>query len=364
MVTDAQVGLDKDAKWERFSFPLRQNGRMAFSYATLQDGMSYFSSDNGYIAYVDQKHPVFAPRGKKIVLSDPICSREDAPGLVDEFLDYADSRAVFTIISPEFSADLRDRGFKVNCLGYEPVIDIQNYNFDGNWKELHLLRRAKNEAKKHGIRIEEMDVRDVNSKSLEAISSGWLSGKQLSDREIWMYARPAVYDAESDVRKFFSFDNEDNLVGFAFYDPMYRDGDIVGYSANIVRGDESRFRHLSVAMNSAAGRKFKEEGKESLNLCIAPFDNVDAGEFNDDFVLKTFLKTMRRFGERVYNFGGLSSNKARYKAEEVPVYFASNGIMPVNDIYLAFLSSKIAKSYPDVLGKLGMGFVDSLRRKS
>ena len=133
-------------KWNKLAPHLRQHGQGAFAYATLQEGLEYFIDDGGYIAYASIKHPVFAPRGKKIVLGDPICAASDFRRVVEQFLQ-RNQKAVFVPVSEACGAVLRDLGFKVDGVGYEPEIDIQSYNTQGNWKDLDLIKRARNEAK-------------------------------------------------------------------------------------------------------------------------------------------------------------------------------------------------------------------------
>ena len=48
-------------------------------------------------------------------------------------------------------------GFKLNCIGYEPELPIQTYKTRGNWKELDMIKRARNEARREGITIREED---------------------------------------------------------------------------------------------------------------------------------------------------------------------------------------------------------------
>ncbi len=334
---------------------LKQYGRNAYSYATLQEGMEYFVDEGtGYIAYTTIRHPLFAPFSKKIVLSDPVCAKERTKDLTEKFLQ-SNPRAIFVPISEDCGNSLKELGFKVNCVGYEPVIDIQSYNTAGNWKELDLIKRARNEARRNNIKIRE-GIDSENRDHLIDLSKKWLKGKKLNDREIWIYARKPVYTQEEDVRKFLAFcDNE--IVGFAFYDPIYENGKIIGYSDNLSRCDEERFGKLSVAMNMEAIDKFKKEGKRTLNLCLAPFDKVENGTMNDDFLTKSFFKFMYNYGEEVYNFKGLSFHKMKYRANNIPVYFASNGVMPVNDVYLAFKSSDIAKSYFDTILKTSKSLI-------
>jgi lysylphosphatidylglycerol synthetase-like protein (DUF2156 family) len=349
--------LEGKVKWDLLSPHLKQHGGNAFSYATLQEGMEYFlDTSRGYIAYATITHPVFAPCSKRIVLGDPVCSLEDASSLVDDFLTFG-KKPVFAVIGERVAELLREKGFKVNCIGFEPEIPLQEYNFQGNWKDLDVIKRARNEAKKGGLIVREENISLVDRRSLESISKEWLAGKKLNSREIWIYARPPIFEEEKDVRKFVAYDSQGKIIGFAFYDPMYTSEQIMGYSANIIRCDESSFRKLSVALNMEAAERFKQEGKQTLNLCIAPFDKVDKGRFNDDLIMKLFVQTARKYGDYIYNFGGLSFYKSKYRAKENPVYFASREILPVNDLYLSFLASDIAKSYADTMGKLVKGII-------
>jgi hypothetical protein len=74
---DAANALGRQEKWALLSPFLKQHGREALAYATLQAGMEYFVTDAGYIAYITVRHPVFARQPKKIPLSDPICAVAD-----------------------------------------------------------------------------------------------------------------------------------------------------------------------------------------------------------------------------------------------------------------------------------------------
>src|SRR6266849_9177094 len=313
--------LNRQEKWALLSPYLRRHGREALSYASLQAGMEYFNDDTaGYIAYTSVYHPVFARHTKRIALSDPVCAPEDYPTLVRGFLAQ-NAHAAFGVISETCAEALRAMGFKVNCIGYEPEIPIQTYNTKGNWKELDLIKRARNEVKREGIIIREEAIETVNKDQLAAVTTKWIGTKTVNDREIWIYARRPVFEPEEDVRKFVAFDKEGQVAGFVFYDPMYRDGQVVGYSANISRCDEQRFGRLATAINMEAVEKFKTEGKESLNLLLAPFVKLDDGRFNDDFATKLFFQASERFGNNIYNFKGLAFHKSKYRCPQKSLYY-------------------------------------------
>ncbi len=316
--------------------------------------MEYFIDDCGYIAYTTTQHPVFARQPKKLAFSDPVCAPGDYPRIIRSFLSRY-PRAVFACVSEPCAVALRELGFKVNCIGSEPELPVQTYNTNGNWKELDLIKRGRNEAKREGILIREDRIESVNRDELNAISALWIGTKKVNDREIWIYARRPVFDFEEDVRKFIAYDRDGRVAGFVFYDPMYRDGKVIGYAANISRCNEQRFGRLATAIHMEAMERFKSEGKEVLNLCLSPFVNLDQGKFNDDFGAKLFFNLSVRFGNDIYNFRGLAFHKSKYRGSEKPLYFASNGAWPSNDVYLAFLSADITRSYFSTVGRLVWG---------
>ena len=359
----AARSLGRKEKWELLSPFLKQHGREALAYATLQDGMEYFIDDTGYISFISIRHPVFARKAKRIVLSDPVCAPNNLKQIVGNFL--ADHpHAAFVVVSEICADALRSLGFKVNCIGYEPEIPVQTYNTKGNWKDLDLIKRSRNEAKREGISItEELKIETVNKDELAAVTAKWIGTKRVNDREIWIYARRPVFEHEEDVRKFVAYDREGRVAGFVFYDPMYRDGQVYGYSANISRCDEQRFGRLATAVHMQAVDKFREEGKEVLNLCLAPFVKLESGKYNDDWATKFFFQLSERYGNDIYNFKGLSFHKSKYRGSEKSLYYASNSLLPSNDIYLAFLSADISRSYFSTFGRLLRGIASPSKNR-
>ena len=359
---EAARNWDAKAKWERLSPFLIQHGREALAYATLQSGMEYFITNEGYIAYTTVQHPVFARKPHKIAFSDPVCALTDQEQFLREFLA-VNPKASFGCVSEQCAEVLRRLGCKANCLGPELELPIQTYNTKGNWKELDLIKRGRNEAKREGITIREVDITTLDREELQALSNRWIVSKPVNDREIWIYARRAVFEPETDVRKFAAFDREGKVCGFCFYDPMYRDGKVVSYSANISRCDEARFGRLATAMHMEAMEQFKTEGKEMLNLNLSPFINLKNGRFNDDFGSTIFFKLSERYGNNIYNFRGLAFHKSKYRGSEKFLYFASNVAIPSNDIYLAFHAADITRNYFSTMGRLLWGILFAKRSR-
>jgi alpha-beta hydrolase superfamily lysophospholipase len=343
-------------KWALLSPVLTAHGHEPLAYATLQAGMEYFIDELGYVAYTTVQHPVLARRPRKITLSEPICAPENLRPLLKKFLAVNPGVALGQI-SEECAKVVRELGFKVNCLGYEPVIDLQNYNTKGNWKDLDLIKRARNEARRENLVIREEQGAQLHKEQLTELSRKWIETKKINDREIWLYARRPVFGHEPDVRKFVAYDPAGQVAGFAFYDPMYRAGEVYGYSANIVRCDEQRFGRLATAIHMEAAEVFKAEGKEVLNLLLSPFDKMEQGKYNDDAGVRWFFRLTAKYGNELYNFKGLTFHKSKYRGRERYIYYASNRLMASNDIYLAFVSADIARGYFTTVGQLLVGMM-------
>ena len=302
--------------------------------------------------------------GEKIALTDPVCAQEDYASLLTEFLK-VNPRAAFVYVSEECAEGLRALGFKANVMGPDSILNVQTYNTLGNWKELDLIKRARNEMKREGLVVREEDLDKIDTTGLEEISRKWLGSKILNQREIWVYARRPVFENEKDVRKFIAYDRDGCIIGFVFYDPIYRDGQVVGYCNNTCRCDETRFGKVHVAINLVAMDLFKREGREFLNIGLAPFTLLDSGKFNDDWATKKFFGINWRYGNDLYNFKGLCNHKLKYRGQLLPKYLVSNSLMPSNDMYLAYLAADIASGYLSTMGRLALGvFKETFHLKS
>jgi lysylphosphatidylglycerol synthetase-like protein (DUF2156 family) len=353
--------LDSAEKWTLLSPFICQHGREALSYATLQQGMEYFIHDLGYIAFTTATHPVLARKPRRIVLADPVCAVDDLPLLLAAFLKEYPS-PVFPVVSERCARILRQMGFKANCIGYEPELPVQSYNTLGNWKELDMIKRARNEAKREGVTIREVDIESIPLDQLDAISAKWIGGKTVNDREIWVYARRPVYQHEDGVRRFVAFNRDGVAIGYVFYDPMYRDGKIFGYAANTVRCDEAGYGRLATAIHMTAIEAFRPEGIEVLNLMLCPFSGIDAGIYSDHPVMRWYFQFSERYGGEIYNFKGISFHKSKYRGKPNPLYFVSNSLMPWNDVYLSFLTSDISKGYMATMWLLFVGIYKEMTR--
>ena len=76
--------LGRKELWKLLGPHLKKHGRCAFTYATLQNGLSYYLTDDGYLSFVPARHWMMSPFGKKVVFCNPVCGPERYAALADE----------------------------------------------------------------------------------------------------------------------------------------------------------------------------------------------------------------------------------------------------------------------------------------
>jgi lysylphosphatidylglycerol synthetase-like protein (DUF2156 family) len=289
---------------------LQKYGTGSLAYSSLQPGMQYFMHPEfGYTAFV----PLSDAYGSVCVLSDPICSPENIVPFLKAFLEERND-PIFLHIRHDTAKHLSEMGFCVNELGVETFIDIQEFTLVGTKKEQ--LRRARNNAQKDSIKVREIpSVDDGLFKAFKKIADEWIKRKVISDSEMQFIVRPLVYVDEVDVRRFVAVkDNE--IVGFVIFDPMYKNGEVVGYIANHLRSILDRSYSVVDYIIIEALETFKQEGKHTLSLGLSPLAKVNDGdEFKHSKLMKAHFQYAFKNANFLYNFRDLYKHKTKYRPE-------------------------------------------------
>lgn len=289
---------------------LKQYGRGSLAYSSLQAGMQYYMNDKlGYCAYV----PLSDSEDSVCVLADPICSKENLRAFLDAFL-LEKKDPIFLHASHDTAEILNERGFSVNELGVETIIEIQKFTLSGNKRQA--LRQARNNAKRDNLVCREVLSSDPEMrKAFRKISEEWMKHKVMNDSEMQFIVRPIVYVDEIDVRKFVAL-KDDTVVGFIIFDPIYENGKVKGYIANHLRSNLDRSYSVVDFILLEALDIFKAEGKEELSLGLSPLAKVDdSEEFRHSKLLTAHFKYSFEKANFLYNFKNLYRHKSKYRPE-------------------------------------------------
>lgn len=313
---EAGVEISNENEVDRLS-GVRKHGLGVLAYAsTVGTGLALpVAGDGGFVPC--------AVKGRTVAMSgDPVCAPEQFESAVEAFLSYCSSHAfrpaAVQVSRPIADALARHDGH-CNRMGDEAVIDLQRFDPSlpgGRWQK---LRRFRNTARAGGAIVRECEYREVSPAAVDEVSRAWLANK-LNRHELSFLARPLPLRDEPDVRKFFAFQGEE-LVGFVFFDPLYEDGKIVGYYADVERY-RRRPNGIHDLILLEAIRVFREEGHEILSLGLAPLSHLDeedhpsASPFTRDL-----LRRMRDDVAPVYNFQGVAQHKTCYHPRWEPTYF-------------------------------------------
>ena len=184
MVTQEQIKSSQELE-KRLEY-LQQFGNRSTSYFTLQEGLdSYFIDGVGYIAYEKFNRGITTAWGlfpETFVLSDPICHSKDKRKLLETFIE-ENPKACFVQISEDTAKHLNDLGYKINQMGVEIHLDIQEYDLKG--PEKRNIRQTYNRAKKENISIIESNNGIVNDVEIKKLSDSWKNKKRNSN--VYLY---------------------------------------------------------------------------------------------------------------------------------------------------------------------------------
>lgn len=307
---DTGISLDR-----RFHH-LRKHGSFSIAYSTaVQPRLSYCHSSVGYLPYRKRWGVTFG-------LGDPMCAAGEKRNLIQQFMD-EHRRPSFVSVGQETATILNEMGYFINEIGIDTALDLNEYTFDG--KEKEWLRYASNWTSRRGFEVRECDAEVIRKEAIE-VSEAWRETRTIKRKEVRFLNRPIMIRNEIDVRKLYMFDAEGRMQAFIYFDPLYRDDQVIGYVTCIKRRHPDAPQYIEPALMKHAIELFKSEGKQILRLGLSPM----AGISNDRFRTNSILNwSSRRYGDSkfvnkyLYNFRGHTLYKKRFRGTEEKIYYAS-----------------------------------------
>jgi len=314
-------------------FPyLQQNGSHCMAYTSLEPQMEYFILEGvGYIAYISFKHWFFAWKERKIVLADPICDVENIQIIIAAFIKKYPN--VIFVQSSKSTATVLDKlGYQVNLFGIENEIPLADFTLQG--KARAKLRQWRNKCVREGVMVKEACISDCNNlEEVKALSTTWLKNKGGDD--LGFLVRPFRFETEKDVRYFWAYQNE-KLIGFALFDPIYQNNKIIGYYHNIDRIAEGAPHGTSATILLDAIEVFRQENVEKVSLGMSPLyvPNGLKNEFNyHPFTRKAFRYAFEKLNF-LYSFKGNLTHKKKFAGLQEPIYISSTNGTGLREVFV------------------------------
>jgi len=182
-----------------------------------------------------------------------------------------------------------------------------------------------NRATRCRYTIAERSISSLDREELQTVSERWRQTRGVKNREMTFLTRPAILDDEVDVRKFFAFDRSGSLQAFAFFDPIYASGKVVGYLCSAKRRRPEADALVGYAMLYRAIRAFQEEGKATLSLGLSPLCCVEDRELSSNRLMSFAFRTLyhsRLFNQFIYPIKGFAKHKGAFGGMAVQTYCA------------------------------------------
>ncbi len=299
---------------------LRQHGDFALAYSvTFQPELEHFGDEGGFLSYK-------TIGGTALVLSNPVAPPDKREALIDRFVEEKGD-VCFWQISRPIAEILAGLGFSINEMGTESHIDLAAYNFAGPTPAKRNSRKAHGRALDHGYATRECSAASLNQEELETVSVTWRQTRSTKNRETTFLVRPVVLADEPDVRKFFTFDRDGHLVAFAFFDPVYEGGEVVGYLSSTRRRLPEADSLVGYAQMRHAMEVFQREGKKYLFLGLSPLVAVEDREFAYDRLIHLsfrFAYSSTFVNRLMYPLQQLSKHKDGFAGTRAKSYYAGN----------------------------------------
>ena len=296
---------------------VRQFGNFTQAYSTaVQPGLQYFWHEDCYLAYATHW-------GVAIALADPVGAAELHQPLLERFTA-EHPKNCFWQISRSTAEQLQSLGYWINEMGCDTRLELAGYSFGGKKKER--LRHATNWLGKHGFQVREGTYADdVDVQQIIELSEEWFKSRR-SRKAVYFFNRPPVFADERDVRKFFLFDPDNQPVAFVCFDPIYREGSVIGHSPSVKRRLASSPLRAEEGIMKVAIEQFQADGLELVMLGLSPMAGIEDLEFRaNPLIHLSWSRALNAWwvNKYFYNLAGHADFKRRFDGFEEQTYYAS-----------------------------------------
>ena len=307
----------------------RQFGDFSLSYSTaVQPDLHYFGDDKGYIAFATKMGHTFA-------LGDPVASAEFGADYIRRFVATS-HHPCFVQIGRKTAGILAGMGYLINEMGVESTLCLRTHSFAGKRNES--VRYSENWLLKRGFRIIECDGTVASTDQVQSISSNWRAGRIVSRREMRFLNRPFVSRLGPQMRRFMLVDPSGKPTAILDFDPIFRNGDTIGYSAIFKRKLVGTTPHAEIGLTKFATDRFREEGRSHVTFGLSPLAAISPSGFAESRIWRRCFERAYRskhINEKIFNLQGQAAFKRRFHGEETATYIAFRRGSPLE--FLALL---------------------------
>lgn len=295
-------------------------GWNATAYQILNPGIElwFSAAGDGVVGFV--RHG-----GVLVVGGAPVCDLNRLDAIAAEFVAAAHARrervCYFGAGERLDNSYVNDGAWSRVLLGAQPVWDP--HHWEAAVAKRSSLRKQFNRARNKGVRVEEWSAEKAeNHPALRRVLSQWLEARRLPP--LHFMVEPETLSQLRDRRVFVAEREGSEVVGFTVLSPVPgRNGWLV---EQIVRGCNAPNGTAELLVD-AAMRAIAASGSSYASLGLSPLSRC-AGltQLRSPVWLSFALRSLRLYGARFYNFGGLDAFKAKFNPQQwEPIYAIAEG---------------------------------------
>ncbi|WP_084106282.1 bifunctional lysylphosphatidylglycerol flippase/synthetase MprF [Demequina sp. NBRC 110056] len=294
---------------------VERTGMSSIGYMARWPGITHWVSEDGEAAWG------FKLVGNTaVVLGDPAGGTDAVAAHATEFAEHCRARGwreAYFAVSPGLREALAQQGLKAIQVAEDTVIHLPDLEFKGKaWQD---VRSSLNRANREGVTMRAVQLAQAPrglKDQLEAIEAQWAGDKSLPEMEFTLGGLDEA--ADPNVVMHIAVDEDGTVHGMTSWMPVYRDGDVVGWTIDIMkrRLDDGVMGGVMEFLIAQTALDFKEAGYEFISLSCAPLSYSGEVESSVERLLDILADRM----EPYYGFTSLERFKAKFKPEHVPMY--------------------------------------------
>ena len=172
------------------------------------------------------------------------------------------------------------------------------------------------------------------------ISDAWIRTRKCKSKEIRFLIRPMEMEYRENERHFYAY-QDGKAVGFIYFDPIYRNNEIISYVPNISRANADFRQGIFYTLMAHAMDVFKAEGVPYLDLGLIPLSLDPATEHQESRLLKRIMHGLYEKGNFLYNFKGLEFTKSRFRGDNFKTYCCHRRSLPALEFLAMFKLTRL-----------------------
>jgi lysylphosphatidylglycerol synthetase-like protein (DUF2156 family) len=342
------------------AFDLIKRGGSSLAYMGMWQGNNYwFSSDHEALVVYR------VINGIALTLSDVVCLPGEELRRIHEFTSFCDRNhwvPVFYSVHENMLESFTSLGWQVSPVGQESRLLLSE--IDMSSKEWQKIRHAHNRAGREEVTAVWTSWPQLSAEQQRQVSSiaqGWASNRDIPEMGFTLGTERELRDPN--IGLMLAIDTAGKIHGITSWLPVYRNGDIIGWTLDFMRRSGDAFPGVMEFLIGSAAIMMKDQGLESISLSGVPLAKrpQDAEESPaQEGVLDRLQSFLAKRLEPAYGFESLMFFKSKFHPHYETLYMAY-----ADPVALPNIARAIGRAYlPDVTTRGALRLLWRLRHNT